>query len=297
MTVPTTDIKILWAKAAGRCTMPDCRRSLFTNASESVPSRNLLVGENCHIVAESPDGPRGKSSLRFPDRSRYPNLILLCSNHHKIIDGDPDAWPIELLHQIKADHEIWVETQLTEKEGTEADRLYAEIVNQITEKLHLNNWDSISDHAIRGILFDDFVQGAEDVCSMVFKRVWPGYKPELESRIENLSSRLNAYLKHFISMAYRNEHDTWREDKTWKKTWRSDYDQYVERSSKWQQKCGDLLANLVFALNEYADAVRRHLNSGYFLLQGKFTIYDSLGVTNQMQEIHYLPQQYRDAES
>lgn len=296
MTIPTIDIKILWAKAAGRCTMADCRRVLITNASENVSSRNVLVGENCHIVAESLDGPRGKSSLSPPDRSRNPNLILLCRNHHGIIDGDPDAWPIELLHQIKADHEIWVETQLTEKEGTEADRLYAEIVNQITEKLHLNTWDAISDHAIGGILFDDFVQGAEDVCAIVFKRVWPGDKPELESQIENLASHLNAYVKHFISLAH-NEHNRWREDKTWKSTWRSDYDQYAERSSKWHQKSGDLLANLVIALNEYADAVRSHLNSAYFLLQGKFTIYDSLGVTNEMQGIYYLPKQYRAAES
>ena len=54
------DLKILWGKAAARCSMPECRRPVVADASDSVPSKAILHGENCHIVAESQNGPRGK---------------------------------------------------------------------------------------------------------------------------------------------------------------------------------------------------------------------------------------------
>lgn len=62
MSVSTVDVKILWARAAGRCSMPDCRREL-TPESDNVAAGGIVVGENCHIVAEKADGPRGHCSV------------------------------------------------------------------------------------------------------------------------------------------------------------------------------------------------------------------------------------------
>lgn len=46
--------KVLWAKAGGRCSM--CATQLVTDAFETDdPS---VVGEEAHIVARSPNGPR-----------------------------------------------------------------------------------------------------------------------------------------------------------------------------------------------------------------------------------------------
>lgn len=297
MGIQSTDLKILWAKAAGRCAMQDCRKPLIAEASDDVASKNVLIGENCHIVAESEGGPRGASKLTSEDRDRYPNLILLCRNHHRIIDQDPSAWPIELLHQIKADHEIWVETQLTLCNQSRADRLYSELVNAATSNLLLASWDAVSDHAVRGLLLSEFVEGAGRFGELIFRTVWPGDKPELENVLQNLAARVNAYVKHFLSLAYLRGDHVWVEDKSWKKVWRQDYDDYAARSTSWEQKGTDLLANVVVALNEYADAVRKHLNPDYFFLQGKFTLYDSMGVTNELEPIHYMPQRYRPIES
>ena len=111
MGINTKDIKILWAKAAGRCSMPDCRMRLVADAGDAVKSKNTLIGENCHIVGDKETSPRGKSILTEDERNRYPNLLLLCRNHHKIIDDDEHGWPVERLHQIKTEHEIWVETE------------------------------------------------------------------------------------------------------------------------------------------------------------------------------------------
>ena len=166
----------------------------------------------------------------------------------------------------------------------------------LNSNLLLARWDAVSDHAVRGILFGEFVEGAGRFGKLIFRTVWPGDTPELEDALRNLEARVHAYVKHFLTLAFLREDDVWFEDKSWKSVWRKDYDNYAARSTKWEQKGINLLANIVVALNEYADAVRKHLNPDYFFLQGKFTLYDSLGVTNELQPIHYMPQRYRPIE-
>jgi hypothetical protein len=72
------DIKLLWSKAAGRCSI--CRTPLTYNSDHG--SNVSHVGEQAHIVAESDNGPRGNSILSLEERNSYPNLILLCPTHH-----------------------------------------------------------------------------------------------------------------------------------------------------------------------------------------------------------------------
>ena len=66
-----------------------------------------------HIVARSPDGPRGNKQLLTQDLDDYENLTLLCPTHHVEVDKCPDAWPVERLRAIKAEHESWVSEQLS----------------------------------------------------------------------------------------------------------------------------------------------------------------------------------------
>lgn len=98
---------ILWSRAAGRCAFPDCRRrELVMDASEA--DDVSVVGDVCHIVAISPAGPRGDSTLTLEQRDQYDNLILLCKVHHKLIDDQPDIYTVERLREMKAAHEEWV---------------------------------------------------------------------------------------------------------------------------------------------------------------------------------------------
>ena len=294
MTVPTKDIKILWAKAAGRCSMPDCREQLVAEAEADKKSRPVLIGENCHIVAEKPGGPRGQSPFTELERNQYSNLILLCRNHHAVIDKLPQQWPVERLHKIKAEHELWIEAQLKGNQLSQAEEWYTTLVEKATEDLRLEAWDRISDHAIRGMLSNRFVEGCGEFGTTVFRAVWPNEKLELKEVIVNLEERVNAYIKHFVSLAHLRDDGTWVEDKSWKREWRSDYHEYADRSREWEQKSINLLSNVVVALNEFADAVRQLLIPDYLIFQGKFTLYDALGVTNDLREIHYMPSSYID---
>jgi hypothetical protein len=77
----------------------------------TVSDRESIVGEECHIRARSPLGPRGTDG--FSDHlDEYDNLLLLCRVHHKQVDDQRTTFPITKLRQIKADHEEWVRSTL-----------------------------------------------------------------------------------------------------------------------------------------------------------------------------------------
>ena len=98
------DIKILWGRSGNRCTI--CKLELTPDGSLET------LGEMAHIVARSPDGPRGQNPPTT-DQDGYDNLILLCPTHHAEVDKNPLAWPVARLHTTKADHETWVSEQLS----------------------------------------------------------------------------------------------------------------------------------------------------------------------------------------
>jgi len=110
MAIPPREQRILLQKSGNRCAFPHCRRVL--TAEDSPPDRVVILGEIAHIVAESPDGPRGDSPMSLAERNTYENLILLCNVHHQQIDDQPQTYTIERLQQIKQDHEAWVEKTL-----------------------------------------------------------------------------------------------------------------------------------------------------------------------------------------
>ena len=62
-------------------------------------------GEICHIFAVSECGPRGKPGLTETWLNSLDNLILLCRNHHSVIDGQHESYPASLLKKWKDDHE------------------------------------------------------------------------------------------------------------------------------------------------------------------------------------------------
>lgn len=97
--------KKLWALSAGRCAI--CGTELIRNDS------NTNIGQECHIVSPRPSGPRYQSDLE--DYDNYDNIILLCANHHRVIDTDVENYPVSVLKQIKRDHECRIEKKLEEE--------------------------------------------------------------------------------------------------------------------------------------------------------------------------------------
>lgn len=99
--------KIVWGQCAARCCI--CKKDLLFEANGVVSS---LIGEVAHIVGETTAAARGASPLSLSQRNEAENLLLLCREHHKIVDDNPATYPVERLHEIKADHLSWIATSL-----------------------------------------------------------------------------------------------------------------------------------------------------------------------------------------
>lgn len=115
----------LYVRSGGRCAL--CNKYLID------PITGINIGEMAHIVGwtNKKKSPRGKSPLPQKDRNFEGNLILLCAEHHKIID-DPKTltdYTVERLIQAKNDHENRIHhlTNLTEDSDTVVLRMFGNI--------------------------------------------------------------------------------------------------------------------------------------------------------------------------
>jgi hypothetical protein len=123
--ISVVDRKLLWGLSGNECAFPGCTQTLtlvpLAAGAASASSVPVVVGEEAHIVAEEDDGPRGDSST--PIRNAYPNLILMCPTHHRLIDKDHGRhYSVNQLRQMKADHEALVERRRVGSSGDKETR-------------------------------------------------------------------------------------------------------------------------------------------------------------------------------
>lgn len=73
-----------------------------------------MVGRICHIEAALPNGKRFNEAMSNEERRAYDNLLLLCGDHHTIIDDDEQSYPVAQLKRMKQQHEA----RQSERPGT-----------------------------------------------------------------------------------------------------------------------------------------------------------------------------------
>lgn len=69
--------------------------------------RDVVLGEEAHIVSEEPNGPRYRPMPKN-EVDAYANLTLLCPTDHKIVDEQVTYYTEQRLHNLKREHEQWV---------------------------------------------------------------------------------------------------------------------------------------------------------------------------------------------
>jgi hypothetical protein len=100
MAISARTRKLLWGKAGNRCSICNCRLSQVSETS----SPEAVIGDEAHIVARQPGGARYEP-LSAHERDGYDNLILLCPNHHRVIDTQAADWSVDRLKRCKIEHE------------------------------------------------------------------------------------------------------------------------------------------------------------------------------------------------
>lgn len=102
-------IRMLCGKAAGMCEFEGCNKRLFYDGVTLSTFNNAYVA---HIVASSANGPRGDKTLSPLLSDKLENLMLMCADHHKLIDtpkAGPRDYPVKRLKEMKRVHEEKIE--------------------------------------------------------------------------------------------------------------------------------------------------------------------------------------------
>lgn len=106
--IPADVRRELWISSGGRCEFRGCNENINRNF---LTGQKVVLGQFCHIVGDSVNGPRGdpersKALAQDPD-----NLILCCARCHKTIDDGMHAseYPEAVLQSMKRDHELHVQ--------------------------------------------------------------------------------------------------------------------------------------------------------------------------------------------
>jgi hypothetical protein len=105
--IPDQVQRELWGRAAGRCQFHGCNKLLY---KDDLTQQRANLGRIAHIVAYSPDGPRGHPTRSKELETAISNLMLLCTTHGDLIDKKEleDHYPEDLLLQYKQEHEYRV---------------------------------------------------------------------------------------------------------------------------------------------------------------------------------------------
>lgn len=101
--IPERTKLLLWGKAAGRCEYDGCNKPLWL---DSVTKVKFNIAYIAHIIADKPDGPRGDRILSEQLKKELSNLMLLCDEHHRLIDREQaNDYSVDLLRNMKKKHE------------------------------------------------------------------------------------------------------------------------------------------------------------------------------------------------
>jgi len=90
-------LKRLFGLSGNKCAFPGCNKLL-------VNTKNAKDSNICHIEAANEEGERYNPDMTDEQRADYPNLILLCIQHHDETN-DVEKYPVHVLQKMKQDHE------------------------------------------------------------------------------------------------------------------------------------------------------------------------------------------------
>lgn len=283
-----------------RCSHPDCRMDLFEDETDT--DDPTLVGENCHMIAEGETGPRANTLVPIEQRNSYSNLILLCRNHHKVIDAQEGKYTLECLRKMKADHEQWVKNQLGfDATKQKDDEYYAGLIDQWAKLANLDNWRNWSSWVLGGgqpsipVSMDENI---EQLREWLLTRIWPGRYLELESSFHNFRAVASDFQNCFRKHSKKREDGYLQTDKFYQlNTWNPElYDKLLIRFDHHVDLVQDLMLELTRAANLVCDRVRQYVLTSYRLSEGHLIVESgpTMDLTYKQYVVQFSPEECKE---
>lgn len=240
--------------------------------------RDTVVSQEAHIVAREEGGPRGDSPLTPDERDRYDNLILLCLEHHKVVDDDPTTWTVNRLHEMKHEHEARIEAALSPKDALTAKQelLYAKLISGWIHRAKVDEWEqwtsfplAVRPHGPKALLED-----LGDTAKWIFTRPWPGLYPFVDLAFENyrrVSGDLAMVLNYSADRTYKSDYEI---DTFYKKDWVEEevYDRLLAEYEWIVDLIHDLVFELTRAAEHIVDRVRLFIDPLFRVEEGRLVV-------------------------
>jgi len=275
------DIKLLWSRAAGRCSL--CRTEVTQDTKAT--SGKFPIGEQAHIVGEKKDSARWTPTFNEKEAAQYHNLILVCPNCHSKID-DKDSrtnYPVELLHKFKTVHELWVQDSLSGPRSAIEEahaQVYARLIDSAVELYQLDEWRSLTNSALSTdphwpIVIAD---NSEIFATRILGAVFSGQHPRLESVLSIFSRAMHEASQHYSRFETWDHYEGSITPKPFHKvlqTWDElEYHRRLKMWKEWLRLREQWIYFLTKAANWFADEVRAAINPLFFLEKDRFLVFD-----------------------
>ena len=255
MTISTRTRKQLWGRSGNHCSFDGCTKELIIEVEET--GKDVVISNEAHIVAHGDEGPRAAPAMPIEERDSYSNLMLLCLEHHQMVDVDPDHWTVERLREMKARHEAEVRARMSsqDKRELELDVAYASIVTDWTLRGRTDDWSAVYQGLLAPTpnLTHACEKQIDDTRLWLLNRMWPGTRPTIDAAFETMR-RVMDDLGMVIDCWFRE----WRSDRwhrpVYKDEWIADHAFFVnlEQRASW---IVDIVHDLVFEMTRSANQV------------------------------------------
>lgn len=282
--------KMLWGRAANRCAFPDCKIELVMDETET--DDESIIGDEAHIVAQKPDGARGNSNFPTDKIDKYDNLILLCKIHHKLVDDQENTYTIEVLKNMRIQHENWVKEKLDYDEQKQKDdeiyTSYLETFNKLVNAENWNGWTSYIISSSSSRMTKEHYNNLKELRNFLLNRIWPKRYLELEEAFLNFRLILNDFLMIFDKHSIDGKWDGWLMTEKFYKIREYDEERYNRLLKKYnyhEDLITDFICELTKACNYIYELVRKYLIHSYRINEGALLI--TRGPTMEGKDITY----------
>jgi hypothetical protein len=273
MAIQPKDIKLLWGRSGNLCAI--CKRELTQD--KNAVSSAFTLGEQAHIVGEKTNAPRGISSLSLKERNNYHNLILLCPTHHREIDENIEDYPVEKLHILKSQHELFVTESLSANTNQVLISQQASLKTLIDNTVSLcvlNYWFEWTSYALAPTPSWDknLISQISIFRQNIFSYIWNKESEKIKNAITIFSIKIHEAVLTFEKNS-QPVGDRLQAYKFYQADgWNPNYHNDVKKYDAWVNQCYYAIIEATKALNWFADTVRDTIDPIFFIDKGKFLI-------------------------
>jgi hypothetical protein len=177
------------------CAFPGCTQIMYDRRHK------VTIDHIVHIQAVGESGPRYNASQTPVQRNSFENLMLMCPNHHTLVDKAQKTYTVKALKKMKRDHE-------ERQQGKVSKGLSNEMVYALLEQIGSRNVGEEIASRMRpaDVTFDrdnfDRVLNRYEKCTGL-KMKWNILKGELESAISTIPTERSKWKNDVKEIAER----------------------------------------------------------------------------------------------